>query len=67
MKFWEFPGDILREESSIYTHICPILLSVSIEFSPIWVRHMGYNYTQAPGIWGCVLCGMEIAILLDFT
>ena len=39
-----------------------------VDCPPIWVRHMGAHYTQAPGIWGCVLLGgMEIDIYLDFT
>ena len=39
-----------------------------VDCPPIWVRHMGDNYTQATNIWGCVIMGgMEISTPLDFT
>ena len=45
------------EGSNRYTYICPVLLSGSTYYHPVWFRHMGSHYTQYPGIWVCVMLG----------
>ena len=67
-KLWECFGNIMESEV-IDTHIYgQLYFSGSTYFPPPLVIHMGDHYTQAPGIWGCVLLlGVDISISLDFT